>query len=106
MTEGFKVEDIQQAFISDPSVEAQRGQRAQLWLDIHSGGRWAGLPALGEARASGKEATAKGDKGQGLNHHFTINSLCGLTRFLLSSASVSTAIVEGWAWGPQGLFPW
>lgn len=64
VTEGFKVEGIQQAFLSDPSVEAQRGQRAQLWLDIHAGGRWAGLPAgaSGEARASGKEATARETK--------------------------------------------
>lgn len=95
MTEGFKVEDIQQAFISDPSVEAKRGQGAQLWLDIYAGGRWAGPLASGEARASGR-GCSRGDKRQGLNHHFTINSLCSLTRFLLSSASVSTAInVEG-----------
>lgn len=55
MTEGFKVEDIQQAFISDPSVEAKKGQRAQLRLDIYAGGRWAGPPASGEAQASRKE---------------------------------------------------
>jgi hypothetical protein len=60
--ERFKVEGIQQAFLSDPSVEAQRGQRAQLWLDIHAGGRWAGLPASGEAQASGKEATGRETK--------------------------------------------
>lgn len=59
MTEGFKVEDIQQTSISDPSVEAKRGQRAQLWLDIYSGGRWAGPRASGEAQAGGGgEATA------------------------------------------------
>lgn len=62
MTEGFKVEDIQQAFISDLSVEAKRGQRAQLWLDIYAGGRWAGPLASGEAQASGKEATARETK--------------------------------------------
>lgn len=56
------MEDIQQAFISDPSVAAKRGQGAQLWLDISAGGRWAGLPASGEAQASGKEATARETK--------------------------------------------
>lgn len=67
----------QPAFLSDPSVAVKRGQRAQLWLDIHEGGRWAGPPALGEAQASGKEATdSLGDKGQGLNHHFTSLTHC------------------------------
>lgn len=50
MIEEFKVENIQQAFISDPSVHMKTGQRAQLWLDIQEGGRWTGLPASGEAR--------------------------------------------------------
>lgn len=52
------MENIEQAFLPDPSVEVKRGQGVQLWLDIHEGGRWAGPPASGEAQASGKEATA------------------------------------------------